>query len=84
MLSCKNWQDGDELLLKMVQYILTLTNRVIARTGFVLRGAPGTIKILQKLPKYQLKPKNKSYHLRAGPLALCHMVNSPQAITLLL
>ena len=42
MLSCKNWQGGDELLLKMVQHIVTLSNRVTARTGFVLRAELGT------------------------------------------
>ena len=47
------------MLLKMVQYIVTLTNRVIARTGFVLRGAPGTIKIFAKTSQISVKTKKQ-------------------------
>ena len=39
----KNWRDGGELLLKTVQYIVTPTNHVIARAGFTLSWAPGTL-----------------------------------------
>ena len=41
----KNWQSGDELLLKMTQQMVELTNHVIARAGFTLHGAPGALKI---------------------------------------
>ena len=37
--------DGGKLLLKTVQYMVTLNYHVIARAGFTLRGAPGTLKI---------------------------------------
>ena len=34
--------------LKMVRWMVTLTNHVIARVGFLLRGAPGTLEVFAR------------------------------------
>ena len=47
MLLHKNWRGGGELLLKNVQQIVTPTNHAIARAGFTLGWAPGTLGFLQ-------------------------------------
>ena len=47
----------------MVQWIVALTNYVIDRSGFALRGAPGTLEIFAKSAALQ---------------ARCHMVNPPR------
>ena len=58
ILSHKNWRGGGELLLKNVQYIVTPTNRVIARAGFTLSWANGTLGYLQYFrAKCRSKPK---------------------------
>ena len=50
----KNWPGGGEVLLKTVQKIVTPTNYVIARTGFTLSWAPGTLGFSQYFPaKYR-------------------------------
>ena len=50
----KTWRRGGELLLKNVQQVVTPTNHVIARAGFKLLGAPGTLEFSQHLPaKYR-------------------------------
>ena len=49
---------------------------VIAHAGFTLRGGPGTFGIFAASSRQiQVKTKQMSYHLSAGHLALCHMVN---------
>ena len=50
------------------------TNRGIARAGFTLSWAAGTLGFSQYFPANTGKDQIKSY-MSAGPLALCHMLN---------
>ena len=44
----------------MVQWIVALTNYVINRSGFALRGAPGTLEIFAKSVALQARCHGKS------------------------
>ena len=59
-------------------------NHVIAWAEFTLRGAPGTLEIFAtSFRQIKVKTEKESYHLNAGSLALCHMVNPFLTIALL-
>ena len=77
----KNWRGGDDLLLKNVQEVVTPANHVIARAGFTLSWAPGTLGFLLYFPANTGDDQKKSY-VSAGPLTLCHMLNSSLVIAL--
>ena len=64
----------------MVQQMLALTNYVIARAGFALRAAPGSLKIFAK----HMKTNRKSNHLNVeAPGTIRHIVNPALVIALL-
>ena len=55
--------------LKIVQWLVTPTNHVIALAGFTLCGALGTLKIFATSPPNIDEDQKKSHHLSAWPLA---------------
>ena len=59
------------------------TKDVIARAGFYIARGPRHFKDIRNifLPNTG-EDKKRFYHLRAGPLALCHLVNPAQVIAL--
>ena len=67
--------------MKNVQYMVTPTNHVIARTRFRLCWAPGTLGFCNNFLPNTGEDQNKFY-MSAGPLALYHMLNSSLVIAL--
>ena len=57
------------------------TNHVIARVGFTLSWAPGTLRFLQYFRAKTDEDQTKSC-LSAGPLALCSVLNPSLVIAL--
>ena len=66
---------------KMVQEIITPSNHVIVRTGFILRG-PLALWGFSNIFLLNVDKDQKSHHLSAEPLALCHMANPALVIAL--
>ena len=61
--------------------MLTPANHVIARAGFTLFWAPGTLGFCNIfLPNTREDQKNS--YVRAGPLAQCHVLNPSLVIAL--
>ena len=57
------------------------TNHVIARVGFTMSWAPGTLRFLQYFRANTGEGQKKSL-LSAGPLALCYVLNPSLVIAL--
>ena len=56
--------------------VIPTYQHVIARAGFTLRGAPGTLGIFAtSFCQILVKSKEMSYPLSAGNRALCHLLN---------
>ena len=67
----------------MVQQMLALTNHVIARAGFTLRAAPGSLEIFETSSCETYEDQQKIYHLNMGaPGTIRHVVNPALVIAL--